>query len=470
MKNLVIRREIDKKTAELKIIVPVDPVLWKKEQTKAFNKLAKKVKVPGFRPGKAPEKELKKHVPLSSIWEEAISKLLNMKIKDAVEQLKEDDVILDKPTFAVDKVSEDELEITYIYPVMLPLELKDYKNLKIKYADPTAQEIQKEADKQIEIMLSEFATLVPKEGKDSKVEKGDTIIFDFKGFMDDVAFDGGEAQDYELKIGSNAFIPGFEDALVGKTLGWEGDIEVTFPEDYYKEDFQSRQAKFKIKIKEIKYEDKPKVDDDFIKQLNKKDVKTVEDLKTYLTTISKRNLQSIARDEFMKKFLDKVIAENEIPAPKTVILNNLNDLLSRFRSNLKEQDITEKEYYEITGYDEQKVREELKAEATRRVKTNMLETFLVKDLKITPTEEDFLRHYQYLSSAYPGISGEDLQRVIKRETIEPQVTDEVLIDTLIKLNNPKIKLDKDPVTIKALSPDEVAKTPSSDKPAPEDAN
>lgn len=449
-----IKREIDKKTAELKITVPISADVWKKEQKLAFDKLAKKVKVPGFRPGKAPEKELRKRVALTNIWEEAIGKLLNVAIIDAAKEIKESDIVLHRPTYVIDKVTEEELEITYIYPVFPELKIKNYKNLKVQFKEATKKDIETDVEQQIDKMLLRGSLLLPKEGENAKVEKGDTITFDFKGFIKDKAFDGGEAEGYELLIGSNTFIPGFEDQLIGKSLGWKGNINVKFPANYYKEDFQNQDARFEIKISEIKYNDKPKLDEQFIKSLNIPNVTNKEELNKYLFSLSEKELAEKARINFMDELLIKVIDENEIPVPRVIALEEMNNLLKKFRENLKQQDISEKEYYEVTGYNEQKVKDELLTEATKTVKKSLLETFFIKDLDIKATDEDYLRQYQRMAKLY-NIDGKEIQKMIKKEIIEPQIIKELMIDKLIVANNPKVKIKKEKVEIELVSEAEI---------------
>lgn len=472
MADDLIKRELDSKNAELRIVVPIAEDVWKQEQKNAFNKLAKKVKVPGFRPGKAPEHELKKHVATTRIWEEAIGKLLNVAVKEAAKKVQDDDIILDSPTYAVEKVTETELEITFIYPIFPDLKIKNYKNLNIKFNRADEPMILNEVEQQLDKMLLSRSLLLPKEGKDAKVDHGDTIIFDFKGFMDDQPFNGGEAKDYELKIGSGVFIPGFEDKLVGKKLGWKGDINVRFPADYYKEEFKDREAKFSIKIKEIKYNDKPALDEQFIKSLNIANVQDETQLRTYLRGLAQRELEEKARTQFMDDLLTKVISENEVPVPRTIALKEMDKLLKKFKDNLKQQGVSERDYYEVTSYTEERVKQELLAEATKTVKKSLLQSFFAKELAVKPSEEDFLRHYQRLAKLY-NMDGDMIQTMVKEETIEPQLVNELTVDQLILLNNPGLQLEKEAITIKKFvapavnaTGEAAAQNGAADQPAP----
>lgn len=439
-----IRKEIDSKNSELRIVVPIDKEVWKKEQKSSFDKIAKKTKVPGFRPGKAPEHEMKKYIAKGNVWEDAVSKLLNVAVKDAAKEISDKEIILDSPTYAVDKITDDELEITFIYPVFPDIKIKNYKDLKIKFSLPTEADIKEDVKNQIDKLLLRGSVLMPKEDKDSVVEKGDTITFDFKGYMDGKAFDGGEAQGHVLKIGSNQFIPGFEDQLIGKKLGWNGKIKVRFPETYYKEEFQNKDAEFEIKIHEIKYDDKPKLDETYIKSLAIPNVSNEKELNSYLEDLSKRETLEKARTKFMEELQEKVIEENEISVPRTIVLKELQALLKKFKENLKKQGISEKDYFEITGYNEEKVKQELLAEANKSIKKSLLFTFFAKDLDIKPSDEDIERQYQRIAKLY-HMDIDTVKQMIKKETIEPQIVNELVVDQLITLNNPGVKIEKEKI-------------------------
>ncbi len=443
-----IQKQYDEKNAELKIVVSIEKDIWKKEQEKAFNKLAKKVKVPGYRVGKVPTEVAKKSISKAQIWEEAISKLLNTSAQEAAKEIDEKkDIILDSPTYTVDKVNDNEVEITFIYPIFLDIKLKKYDDYKVKFELPTKDEVSKSVNKQIDDLRSRGSLLLPKEGKDAKVEDGDTVIIDFKGFVDGEAFEGGEAEKYELKIGSGSFIPGFEEQLIGKELGWKGSINVKFPKDYFKDELKDKETKFEITIHEIKYNDKQELNEDFIKTLNIKDVKTKEELEDYLIDLTKREMIEKNKTNFMNEFVVKIIEDNEIPVPRTIVLKELNALLKKFEDNLKKQGFSKKDYFELTGYTDEKVREELNEEATRSVKKSMIYSLIAKELKIKPTDEDFNRQYQRIGKLY-NIDPQMAYQMIKKEQIEAPLINELVVDTLITKLNPSVKLEKEPVTFK----------------------
>ena len=443
-----IEKIYDEKNSELRIIVPIEKKLWKEEQTKSFNNLSKKLKLKGYRTGKVPTEIAKKMILPNQIWEDAISRLLNVAVKDAAKHIDEKkDIILDSPTYSIEKVTNDHLEIIFIYPIYPDIKIKNWEKVNIKFKNPTDKEIKESVHNQINDLLSRGTILVPKENKEDKVERGDLIIFDFKGFLDGEAFEGGEAKKYELKIGSNTFIPGFEDQLIGKKLNWSGLINVKFPKDYYKEEFRNKDAQFEIKIHEIKSHQKQEMNNDFVASLNIKDVKNEEDLNKYLTDLSKREMIEKRRAEFMNEFLEQVIKENSIPTPRAIVLKELQALIKKFEENLKNQGFSKKDYFDVTGYNDNKVKSELTQEAEKSIKKSFIYTALSKDLKIKPTDDDFARQYQRIGKLY-NIDPAMAAKMIKKEQIETPLINELLIDKIITTLNPDIKFEKEKVTFK----------------------
>lgn len=217
--EITLKRELDQTIGELKIFVPVETSIWKKAQKLAFNALAQKIKVPGYNSGRAPKQELIRRLTPGRIWEEAVVQLLPQAREDATTALKKSDQVLDEPTFAVETITETELELIFIYPVFPRLNLQDYESLTFPFNFPDEATIKADVKERVDQIRLQNSLLLMKTDEDAKVEKGDTVTLDFQGFIDDVAFAGGEAEDYELKIGSGAFIPGFEDQLVDKPLG-----------------------------------------------------------------------------------------------------------------------------------------------------------------------------------------------------------------------------------------------------------
>ena len=227
----------------------------KKLKKKALDKLAKKVKIDGFRPGKAPVAMVKARVSKASILEEATDMILQANFVKILDEAKVEPIA--QPALSIDKVSKEELEVKILVPVKPEVELGEYKGLEVKKTRVTVTK--KEIEEQLANYQSQFAELSVKE--DGKVAKGDTAVIDFEGFVDGVAFEGGKGENYPLEIGSGAFIPGFEDQLIGMGIDKEQEIKVTFPEDYGAADLAGKEAVFKVTVHEIKEKHLPEIDD-----------------------------------------------------------------------------------------------------------------------------------------------------------------------------------------------------------------
>ncbi len=431
----MITKNIDKNTSEMRITIPVPQQEWKEKQTKAFSILAKDLSIKGFRKGKVPLSKAKEFISEASIWEKAIHTLLDKYVAIASKEISNDEIILDHPTYAVDKVNNDELDIIFIYPLFPDFKLKDYKKLGIFLSKKSDVEVKKDVEEQEKKLLSKTAVLLPKENKNSKIEKNDTIIFDFEGFINGEPFEGGQANDFELKVGTGSFIPGFEDKLIGLKLGYKGSIDVVFPKDYYVKDLAGKKSEFKIEIKSIKSLDLPKLDEEFVESLNIKDVKTPKELNKYLVDLTKRENLEKSRIEFKNTVFTKLIEENEIPIPKTLVLKELQNLLKKFETNLKKQGFSKKEYFEMTKLSDGDITKELTLEAGKNIKTSLIFAYLAKIEKIEVKDKDYDQQYEKLAKLYNVEDIEMLHKMLPKEQIEAQITNDLVLDMLIKFNN-----------------------------------
>lgn len=431
----MVEKIIDKKTSEMRITVPIPKDEWKQVQTKNFGLLAKELSIKGFRKGKVPLVKAKEYITEAQVWEKGILSLLDKYVVIASKEINDDEIILDNPTYTVDKVNSDELEIIFIYPLFPEFKLKNYKKLNISLAkSPSDIELKNDVLEQEKKLLSKTAVLLPKEGKNVKVEKGDTIIFDFQGYLNDEIFEGGEAEDFELKVGSGSFIPGFEEKLVNLKLG-KSSIKVTFPKDYHVLNLANQEVEFKLNIKEIKAFDLPKLDDEFVKTLNIKDIKTPSELKKYLLDLTKRENLEKARIKFKNEIFSRLISENEIPVPNTLMLKEVQMLSKRFEENLKKQDISKKEYLEMTKMSNNDITKELTVEAEKNIKTSLLFAHLAKIEKIEASDEDYEKHYEKLAKLYNIENTNMIKEMLPKDKLEPQIVNDLVIDMLIKYNS-----------------------------------
>ena len=247
--------------AIIEVAVAFDKEEWNESQKKALNKLARKVKIDGFRQGKAPISVVKARIGKGKILEEATDMILQANFAKVLEEAKVEPIA--QPALSIDKLDEEELQVKILVPVEPEVELGEYKGLEIKKTRVTVTK--KEIEEQLANYQSQFAELSVKE--DGKVAKGDTAVIDFEGFIDGVAFDGGSGENYPLEIGSGAFVPGFEDQLIGMGIDKEEEITIKFPDDYGAVDLAGKEAVFKVTIHEIKEKHLPEIDDELAKDV-----------------------------------------------------------------------------------------------------------------------------------------------------------------------------------------------------------
>lgn len=289
---------------KFEVIIPVDT--FKKALDVAFEKKVKEVEVKGFRKGTCPRNVFEAKFGVESLYDEALNEAINETYYEAVVENKIDVCGYPKIDLDVNKVNQTE-PIHYfvtvsVYPVV---ELGEYKGLEIEKDKVTVSV--KEVNTEIDKTLENESMLVKKEGENVVIENGDTVVFDFEGLKDGVAFPGGTAKDYSLVIGSGQFIPGFEDQMVGMAEGEHKDLNVTFPEDYQEESLKGQPVVFKVDVKEIKTKNVPALDDDFVKELKLEGVETVDDYKKHVKAEIKDRKDKAAHDKALNELYKKVI-------------------------------------------------------------------------------------------------------------------------------------------------------------------
>ena len=309
---------------------------WKKAQDNAFKKLSADIKIDGFRPGKAPEHLLKARINTSKLYDTAINALLPDAYSLAIKEHKL--TPLSRPHIDVTKVSDTELEIKAVLSLVPEVKLKDYKNLKISKDKVvvTEEEIQAE----MKATLAQQSQLVLKEGA---AALGDTVVFDFEGFVDNVAFEGGKAENYSLELGSGQFIPGFEEQMVGLKATDAKDLVVTFPENYAAP-LNGKEATFKILVHEVKSKQVPELNEALFADLKLANVKTEEDFKNHLkqkVTVTKTKQ---VEDKFYGELLMKIAKEAEIDLPHEAIHEQMDAMKEDLLEKLKQRNQTFEQY------------------------------------------------------------------------------------------------------------------------------
>lgn len=379
---------------EKEVIIKIEGEDWKKALDKAFKKLNKTAKIDGFRPGKASKEVFIKRYGMSSLYMEASEASLDLAYEKMIKEAG-DVVIVAQPDISVSAVTDDYVEFKFVLTLKPEVKLGKYKNLGIKKEEVKVTD--EEVKEALEDMRKKYIENIDKEGT---VENGDIAIIDFEGFKDGVAFPGGKGENYSLKIGSNTFIPGFEDALIGMKKGEEKDIDLTFPEDYHEDDLKGAKVVFKVKVNEIKEQKLPEFDKDFFEDLGMEGITNLEELNKQL----KENILARKENESLNKFIDellnKAVENMEVEVPNAMIAEEQNRIISQYEQNLQMQGITLEMFYKFTNSDEAALKEQVKEEAITRIKQRLLLEEVAKEEKIEITDEEADKDATTLASRY----------------------------------------------------------------------
>jgi len=382
----------------------VEGNVWQEAQDKAFTKLNAKAKIDGFRPGKAPRAVFEKKYGAIEIYTEAADKLIQERYTKILTEDKLLPVV--EPKVEIVKLEQDILEVNYTIILDPEVKLGEYKNLTVKKEKVKVSK--EEIDTRVDALLKDYAELVVKEGK---VEKGNIAIIDFEGFKDDVAFEGGKGENYSLEIGSNTFIPGFEDGVIGMSKDEEKDIELTFPEDYGVEDLNGAKVVFKVKVNEIKERVIPTLDKDFFEDLGMKDISTEEELRKQIEEEIKEQKEHEAEHKYIDALLDKASSNMEIEIDEEITDAEAERMYGEFMQRMSMQGITEDLYLQYANTTKEHIISHMKEEAEKRVKNRYLLEAIVKEEKLETTEEEVNNEAEEMSKKY-NMTKEELIKAI----------------------------------------------------------
>ena len=374
---------------------------WEIAQDKAFKKRNKNAKIDGFRPGKAPKDVFIKHYGKESLYFDAADSLMNEAYKKVMEKEKVIPVVEPK----VDIKSIDDTGVEFVFTIITKPEvkIKKYKGLGIK--PETVRVTKEEINHEIEHLLEHYTELVTKEK--GKVEKGNVAVIDFDGYKDGVAFDGGKSENYSLEIGSNTFIPGFEDQIIGMKTGEEKDINVTFPEDYHEKSLAGAPVVFKVKVNEIKEKQTRELDEEFFEDLAMEGVNSKETLEEEIKKNLKAKKDAEAEDKYTDALLGAISENTDVDIPEEMVDDEIHRLIHRFEDQLKMQGISLDLYYQFTKTSHEDLHKQFAETAKKNVTYRLILEELVKEEKIEVTLEDGEKEAETLAAKY-NMKKEDL--------------------------------------------------------------
>ena len=352
-----------------------------------------KITVKGFRKGKATRKMIERVYGENVFYEDALNNLLGPEIDKAVSELKLE--LVDMPKVEVKSIDlTDGVELTVSCVVKPEIEIKDYKGI---HAPKEVKEVtDADVDARIDTLRQRNARIVSVD--DRAAQNGDEVDIDFEGFVDDVAFEGGKADGYALKLGSGQFIPGFEDQIVGKNAGDEFDVNVTFPEDYGVDTLAGKPAVFKCKLNSISIEELPELDDEFVKDAT--EFETLDELKADTRKKLEDDATNKAESDFSNAVMDALIAKVDVPVPHVMYEKRVDSLVSSFESSLKQQGLTLEQYLQYTGMTMDSIRETYLERATGEVKLRLALEAIVKAENIEVTEAEVDDGLSEIAKAY----------------------------------------------------------------------
>ena len=398
----------EKSTGEL--VATVEGEDWKQAQKKAFNKIKKNINIPGFRKGQAPAALIKKQIPAQNILMDAVEAVANDVLSDGVEEHKL--VLVDRPELRIDEINEEKVILKFICAVKPEVKLGDYKGLPIK--KKATRVTQKDIDAEVERLQQRYADMVVKE--EGNVESGDTAVIDFEGFKDGVAFDGGKAESYPLEIGSGAFIPGFEDQLIGMAKEETKDINVTFPEDYQVAELAGQPVVFKVTVHEITTKVLPEANDELIKEAKIKDVETMEDYRAYVKKNLSERKDRENEENFTNELLEKVVANAEVEIPDAMIERETDEMVREITQRLSAQGFTLEQFAQVTGQDEEKIRAEVRQDAEKKVRVRLVLEAVAEAEQFEISDEEIDAELKAIADQY-SMQIEQVRNLISHDAV-----------------------------------------------------
>lgn len=415
--------KVDKNVVSFEFTVSADE--FEKGVEKAYRKNVGKINIQGFRKGKAPRKIIERYYGAEIFYEDAV----NIVLPDAYDNaVKENNIFpVDQPEIDIKGEIEKGKDITFTAKVTVKpeFELGEYKGVKAQKV--TSRVLKKDIEAELEKKREMNSRMVPVE--DRPIEKDDVANIDFEGFCDGVPFDGGKGEGFDLTIGSGQFIPGFEEQLIGKNIGDEVDVNVTFPEEYHAEELKGKPALFKVKINSIKVKELPELDDEFAKDISEFD--TLEDLKKDI----KENLSKAGKENAAHKTEENVINAvcdaTEIDIPDAMINSQIDKMLRDFDMNMRYQGLNLEQYLKYTGMTVDKMRAQFKDDAAKNVKTSLVLEKICEAEGIDASEDEINKEYESMAESN-GMKIEDIKKYVSeddvKETIKARNTIKFLVD------------------------------------------
>lgn len=412
---------------KVKLTVTVDKAEFNKALDVAFTKVVKDVDVPGFRKGKLPRNMFEKKFGVESLYEEAINYIVSIEYPKAVSEANIQVVAQPKIDIDYENLGKDKDFVFYATVAVKPeVKLGDYKGIEVEELDVelTDEEVKAELDK----LLDQQAELIVKE---TAAENGDTVVIDYEGLKDNEPFEGGKASNYSLKLGSNTFIPGFEEKLIGINAGESRDVDLTFPEEYHAEELKGKDVVFKVLCHEVKNRQVPELNDEFVKDLNKDNIENVEQLKEDIKSNLKTQKETNAKNHLIDTVVDTASNNAKMNIPQEMIDAEADRLLQDADQRLQQQGLNLDLYLQYTNGTKEGLLEQLKVEATKRLSQHLTLEEISKQENIEVTKEDIDNKLDEIAKTYNVTLEQVKSAFANTENLEDEIKISKTIDFLV---------------------------------------
>lgn len=415
---------------EVKLELTIEAQKFDEAIQKVYFKSAKYFNIPGFRKGKAPIQIVEKYYGKEIFYEDAFNEVVPEELEIALKENKIE--VVSKADIDVKQIGKgQDLIFTAIFQTKPEAELGKYKGIEIEKVEYTVSD--EDIEHELSHMQEHNARLISVE--DRPVEKGDNTVIDFEGFVDGVAFEGGKAEGHELEIGSNTFIPGFEDQIIGMKIEEEKDIQVKFPEEYFSKDLAGKEATFQVKLHEIKKKELPELNDDFAKDVSEFD--TLEELKKSIQDkMEKENAQKQKYET--EDAVIKAVCENvKVEIPSGMIENEIEDMLKNIETKLSYQGLKLDQYLQMMGKTQEEMKKEYEPQAIESIKSRLMLEAVIKAEKIEAIEDEINEKIKEMAKNYGKSEEEFLKNDNIRNYIKQGIESEKALEFLVK--NAKMK-------------------------------
>ncbi len=434
-------KEIKKEEDKVVIKIVSSGEEWKKAIDKEMKNACANLKIDGFRKGKVPISEAKKHLNMANILSNAANKAINNGVLeiDNDQKVKNLDVeVYPSPSVNVTDINESELVYDATYWINPKITIDNYKNLDVNIK--TAEASNEEIDNEINALMNREKMLVPL--ANSKIENGHQVEFDFVGFIDGKEFPGGKAEKYKLEIGSKQFIPGFEEAMIGLKVGDEKDINISFPKTYHAKDLAGKPVTFKVKIHNINKVEKPVLDDKFVKSLKFNNVNTVDELRNFLAN----QIIAIKKQQFNQENIvqiNKAIFNNSKykTIPLVMIEDEKSKIYQQYQQQLQQMKLKEDDFLKMVHKTKAQIQEELTQQAKSNIVVYGALDYIIQKEKIDTNEKEIKERYDLISKSY-NTPIEKIKKSIDEEAIEEIILHEKALLKIIEWNTKKEKTIK----------------------------